>query len=301
MFDTVLLNQCDRLTHLCTCFCDSDYISLFYIAFVKPFTASDPCIIDVISGQPNCMRELQSQLTSLVITKATIQQLLELGIPFLTFRIKRWFYERGEDTSPETIQLLGDPIQDDDARRTIKESKMAPYTSTIEDYGELVIQLGHLVMFGLAFPLAAAINLFNNLVESRTDIYKLLIVQQRPEAGESADIGGWRDVIHFLSTASVMTTAGLVTITSPALQRVLPDYIGDIGEKYPAVSFLIFEHLLLAIRWGVGFLVTDTPASTYRLRARQEYLIAKCFAEGWKPYFRNSSSDDETEELKELD
>lgn len=245
------------------------------------------------------MAELETQLTSLVITKATIQQLMEVGVPFITFRIKLWLQKREqrqlieEIDDQQRVRLLaaGATIDDADRKRSVEESHMAPYTSTIEDYGELVIQHGFLVLFGLAFPLAALINLINNIIECRTDTYKMLAVQQRPDADDAADIGGWLQALKFLSTASVITTAALVTITTPALQRALPNVIGDVAERYPAVSFLIFEHVLLCIRWGVDFLVSDRPASTYRMLARQEFLIAKCFNVGWQPYFESNAGE----------
>lgn len=274
-----------------------DYISLFYIAFVKPFTSSDPCVIGPITNEPDCMAELTAQLTSLVITKATVQQIVEVGVPFVTFRVKRWWQRRErtqlreEITESERMRLLaeGAAIDETDAKASVEETKMEPYVSTMEDYGELVIQHGYLVQFGLAFPMAAVINMVNNIIEWRTDTYRMLAVQQRPDADDAADIGGWLTVLRFLSVSSVMTTAALVTVTTPALQRALPDVIGDVAERYPAVCFLIFEHILLCIRWAVGFLVRDVPSSTYRMRARQEFLMAKCFNVGWRPYFRSQA------------
>ncbi|KAI0566941.1 Anoctamin [Gracilaria domingensis] len=289
----------------CSCCLDltKDYISLFYIAFVKPFTPSDPCIIGPFSSEPDCMHELQTQLTSLIITKATIQQLLELGIPFIIYQVNRWFKRKVEEhqeermTEEERQRLLAEgatlrAVEDDPA---IAQLNKAPYVSTIADYGELVIQHGYLVMFGLAFPLAAVINFFNNVIESRTDLYKLLDVQQRPDADEAEDIGVWLGVLSFFSVASAMTTAGLLTITTPALQKLLPDFIGDSAEAYPAVSFIIFEHIMLGIRWLVRFLVGDKPASAYRTFARQEFLKARCFNVNWKPYYRANNWENDVE------
>lgn len=240
------------------------------------------------------MHELESQLTSLVITKATIQQLLELGVPFIRLQVKHWLHthQQAQATDAESHPLLEDEHTPEE-EASITQCSMAPYTSTIADYGEVVIAHGYFAMFGIAFPLAAVINLLNNLVESRTDVYKMLTTHQRPDADDAADIGGWLHVLHFVSNASLITTAALVTITTPALQRVLPNFIGDAAEKYPAVSFLIFEHMLLGIRWAVGWVVSDVPASAYRMLARQQFLTARCFGVGWKAYFK---SNDEKEE-----
>lgn len=243
------------------------------------------------------MLELGTLLTSLLITKATVQQFMEVGMPFIKLRVTRWLKRREhrehveEMDTIQRIQLLaaGATIDDADTQDLVEELRMPPYRSTVEDYGEVVIQHGFLVMFGLAFPLAALINFLNNMAECRTDTYKMLAVHQRPDADDAADIGGWLSVLKFLSTASIVTTAALVTITTPALQLALPDFIGNVGERYPAVSFLIFEHVLLLTRWAVDFLVSDKPSSTYRMLARQEFLIAKCFNVGKQPYFESSA------------
>lgn len=276
----------------------TDYISLFYIAFVKPFTPSDPCIIGPYADQPDCMAELGAQISSILITKATTQQVMEIGVPFITLRFKEWMRLRAERRAQSDVdedersRLL--PIQtsgtdETDEDRILHESTMAPYTSTMGDYGEAVIQHGFLVLFGMAFPLAAVINTVNHAIECRTDTYKYLAQQQRPDAGDSGDIGSWLKVLGFLSTVSIMTTAALLTITTPALQRALPDSIGDWMEKYPAFSFVVFEHLLLGIRWIVSFTVSDVPSSTYRFRARQDFLLAKCLGVGMKNYFEGNT------------
>lgn len=277
----------------------SNYISSFYVAFVKPFTPSDPCIITAASDQPDCMAELESLLTALVITKATLQQAIELGIPSLFFLIRslirRFKTSNLEDeiTADQHLHLLSADavIGEDDDDPALLESKKNKYMSTIDDYGELVVQYGLLVLFGLAFPLAALINLLNNLIECRTDAYKVLVIKQRPDADDAADIGGWLDVLKFLTRLSIITNTALVTVTSVSLQQALPNVIGDTAERYRGLSFFIFEHVLFMVRWIVASLVPDIPGSTYRLLARQDFLLAKCFGSGWKSYYGTDGAD----------
>lgn len=278
----------------------SNYLSLFYISFVKPFRPSDPCHLGWNSGVPDCMVELESVLTSFVITKSTVQQVIELGIPSLSYRLKKWKAQlRGISGSNSELQHIvqGDEEIDDNGEdRVLEESKMAPYDSTLSDYEEVVVQHGTLALFGLAFPLAAFINFLNNVVECRTDTYKMLIVSKRTDSMNAADIGGWQEVLDFLTTLSIITNAGLLTITSVSLQKSLPNFIGDRAENYRVLSFLVFEHILLAIRWGVAASVSSKPSSTYRVLARQEFLIAKMFNTGWKTYFRGDESKAKEEE-----
>lgn len=281
----------------------SNYVSLYYVAFIKPFTSNDPCLVNPETGAIDCMYELETLLTSLVITKATVQQVMEVGVPFVTFYISSWLRphqvlhqsdtsdsdaSESEPTESSSLLVPASDLDPSDAFSVsiIEQSKRPAYKSTMEDYGELVIQHGHFILFGLAFPLAAVVNLFNNVIETRTDTYKILSVQQRPDTGEAADIGRWLSVLNFLSIVSVITTSALLTITTPALQLALPDIVGDVAAEYPAISFLVFEHVLLGVRWMVGRMIKDRPGSTYRLEARQSFLRARCFGVGWKSYYR---------------
>lgn len=297
---------------------NTDYLSLFYIAFAKPFLPNDPCILND-TGRADCMLELQTQLMSIVIAKATIEQVIELAVPNLLSLLSRLVTLPGQRKLRSTVEandqererllergavidetLLHRPVRDDldndedGIRATLDEYKRIPYEDTIDDYGEIIIQHGFLVLFGVAFPLAALVNLINDSIEFRTDTYKVLAFHRRPEVDMATDIGGWLKVIQLMSTLSIVTSVAVLTITTPALQlvvqQILPASIGQKALDYPVLSFMIAEHLLLLVRWVVNSLISETPGSTYRLRARRAFLMARCLNVGWKPYFRSRRS-----------
>ncbi len=172
-------------------------------------------MLNPVDNAPDCMLELQTQLASLVITKATIQQLLEIGIPTLMIGIKRakmWIVARraGESVSSRLLERLlrtGSGDEEDEVD-DIAESKLGTYRSTIEDYGELVIQYGYIALFGLAFPPAAIVCLINNMIEIRSDAFKILFISKRTPANDAADIGKWLDMLKLISVFAVWTNAG---------------------------------------------------------------------------------------------
>lgn len=305
----------------------SNYVTLFYIAFAKPFLPNDPCMVNY-AGTSDCMLELQTQLTSVVVTKATVEQVLELLVPnLLSFilQVLGWAGQRrmqvtATNDSDELARLsergavvdstvlnwnvkkqLGmkyfsrshaedDEREENDIRATLDEQRRMPYDGTVDDYGEIIVQYGFVALFGLAFPLAAVVNLVNNLLEFRTDTFKILAVSQRPPAEIGTSIGRWMDIVSFLSNLSVVTIVGLLTITTPQLPNVLgdllPEGVGSHIRDSPLISFVVVEHLLFVIRWVVTSYIEKVPDSTYRLRARRSFLIAKCLKIGqWKPYF----------------
>ena len=70
------------------------------------------------------------------------------------------------------------------------------YEDTFEDYLEMFIQFGYVTLFSSAFPLAAACAFVNNVIEIRSDAFKLCMTFQRPFGQRVNSIGTWqvRDV-----------------------------------------------------------------------------------------------------------
>jgi len=57
------------------------------------------------------------------------------------------------------------------------------------------VQFGYVTLFAAALPMAALMALANNLVELRTDAWKILTQHRRPVAQASDDIGAWHQVL----------------------------------------------------------------------------------------------------------
>lgn len=278
---------------MCVCVC-VDYLSLFYLAFVKPFTSNDPCILNQVSGKSDCMYELQQQLTSLFITKAIIQQFQELGLPYIRSYINKWIYkirayfsQMDSEDVQGSIRLLTNVEEENGEYDVtgIEECYKRPYKCTMADFGEVIVRHGYIIMFGVAFPLSALILFIGNLIEYRTDLYKMLAIQRRPKVTDVDDIGAWLNILNFLTSMSLVTTAGIVTITSDDLESCMPSFLGDWEGRNPAVNFFLFEHFLLVARLLLRFLIADVPDSTLRALARQKFIIARCFDIDMKAYY----------------
>lgn len=66
------------------------------------------------------------------------------------------------------------------------------YDGTFADHLEMTIQLGYVILFSSAFPSAAMCAMLNNLLEIRTDAFKLGYVCQRPFGQRVPNIGTWQ-------------------------------------------------------------------------------------------------------------
>jgi len=56
----------------------------------------------------------------------------------------------------------------------------------------MVMQFGLMVFFAPAFPLAALFSLINNLIEIRSDAFKMCYLFQRPFGERVSYIGTWQ-------------------------------------------------------------------------------------------------------------
>lgn len=56
----------------------------------------------------------------------------------------------------------------------------------------MFVQFGYVVLFSSAFPLAALCALINNLIEIRSDAFKLCTGLQRPFGQRVESIGQWQ-------------------------------------------------------------------------------------------------------------
>lgn len=69
---------------------------------------------------------------------------------------------------------------------------MFPSQDTFQDYQEMFVQFGYVVLFSSAFPLAAMCALINNIIEIRSDAFKLCTGLQRPFGVRVESIGQWQ-------------------------------------------------------------------------------------------------------------
>jgi hypothetical protein len=275
----------------------ADYLALFYIAFVKPHTAWDPCIFGTDGVTPDCMLELEAQVSSIVITKATTEQFMEICVPAISVFITSLFQAISRRSfradANEMIGLVRRKVILDEDKKIVLEAKLPAYESTYSDYGELVIQYGYMMLFGLCFPLSALIHFLNNVVETRTDAFKVFALSQRADASDGGDIGAWLPILKFMSSVSVYVNAGLIVFTGNTFKGILPDTLAS-----KMIAYLVLEKLFMAGQAIIEYTVNETPGRAIRILQRQQYIMARSFDVGWKPYFRSNVEQEIDEDIE---
>lgn len=91
-----------------------------------------------------------------------------------------------------------------------------PY-DTFGDFNEIVIQFGYVMFFSAAFPAAAVLSWFNNIVEIRLDAHAVLNLEPRPCAERKGGIGVWFEIIELMSFIAVVINALIFALTSDAI------------------------------------------------------------------------------------
>jgi len=234
----------------------NSYVSLFYIAFIKG--KMQLFGMDTEQCAPDCMTELSIQLGTIFITSTSVQQLNEVGIPWIKQKLA--IYMESRKIQKVTKSVAEAPPQAE------AEAKCSPYPSTFDDYNEMAIQFGYLTLFAVAFPAAPLAALINNLVEGRSDLLKLLKGMQRPHPKEAANIGTWLEIIEMVSYLATVTNCAIIVFTSTELDN---SYNMNIYTKL--WIGILAEHLIFLLKFAIEKFIPDSPEWVRESYARRVY------------------------------
>uniref|UniRef100_A0A1D1YN83 Anoctamin-like protein Os01g0706700 n=1 Tax=Anthurium amnicola TaxID=1678845 RepID=A0A1D1YN83_9ARAE len=215
------------------------YIGLFYHALMhRNFTT------------------LRQILIQRLIVSQVLENLLENTVPFIKYSYKKY---RAVSKKKHEKGSIGKPILL--ASRVEKEYLKPSYAASIsgefedglfDDFLELALQFGMIMMFACAFPLIFCFALLNNVTEIRADALKLLVILRRPIPRASATIGAWLNIFQFLIVMSICTNCTLLVC--------LYDQEGKWKIEPGLAVILIIEHILLLIKFGFSHFVPEEPA-----------------------------------------
>ncbi|KAI3850756.1 hypothetical protein MKW98_030816 [Papaver atlanticum] len=201
-------------------------------------------------------KTLRQVLIQRLIVSQVFENLLENSIPYLKYSYKKYRavrkkkHENGFSTGRSQVIC-----------RVEKEYLKPAYSASIgeeledglfDDFLELALQFGMIMMFACAFPLAFSFAALNNITEIRTDALKLLVMLKRPVPRSAATIGAWLNIFQFLIVMSICTNCVLLVC--------LYDEEGKWKIEPGLAAILIMEHVLLMIKFGFSHFVPEEPA-----------------------------------------
>jgi hypothetical protein len=276
--------------------CDC-YLPLFYLAFYE---------LDV--------RLLRLELVALFTTDSLRRVVTESVLPYVARRLREWTTSRvdAKHKKHDGDASGGDDDADDDTddadgagmltdAASVRQQLTAEEAETFDDYLEMCIEFGYVTLFASSFPLAALLSIVCNLVETRSDAFKLSFVTRRPllrrrvgrEEGRNL-MGAWLPVLRALAWLGVLTNVAIFGLASEQMVQFWPSLFQCTGANANAAGaapvfeggnlhhesdfvfaegqgrFVIgivfaLEHALLALCLLIAFAVSPLPSWLQRV------------------------------------
>ena len=151
------------------------------------------------------MAELESQLMSIYLTNILLNA-LELGTPMAL----NYYRLRKEE---KRAKIHGKEMSTEE-----KESILSQFESTTDEYMEIIIGYGYMVMFGMAFPFTPLFAIVFTIVELRVDAIKLCYFTSRPYPAQDNTIGIWNDIATIVSYVGAAVNIAVLTFTANAFR-----------------------------------------------------------------------------------
>lgn len=142
----------------------------------------------------------------------------------------------------------------------------------------MLVQMGYVVLFSAAFPLAGVCALANNLLEIRSDAFKLVHVHQRPFGQRVANIGTWQTALSFLSLAAVIVNCALIGL-SGQVSRLWP----GLTAAQTIILIVALEHVMLGLRSALTWILPELPTWLAAEIARAEHCRHEMQVKGTSP------------------
>jgi hypothetical protein len=119
------------------------------------------------------------------------------------------------------------------------QAKCAEYAGDIDDFMELVLSLGFVMMFVVVLPVMAPLACLCNLIELRLQAFKMMYVTRRTNPVGQEGIGAWAEIIKIMATMSVIINVALAVFSMHPIK--------DKPMHFKLLAFLGAEHVLFMI------------------------------------------------------
>eukprot|EP00736_Rhodelphis_marinus_P004909 Rmarinus@m.27980 len=248
--------------------------------------------------EPDCLSELYTQLFGLLVLRQVYMQAKEVLMP----KIQYWVQVKYEDykvrrsggaakrnqVSPwknkalknmktrvppggRTKMALSAGLDGEEAEggnelpEEESEAKLNTFEDLFDDYNEMAIQFGYVTLFSCVFPLAPVASLINNLIEMRTDAWKLVEMMQRPMHRPCQNIGHWLTVLQVVSYVAVFNNMLIIGTVGSALD--------NFSDQMKIFLCVLYEHAVFLLVYIVAQAIPDVPAWIMVENSRQEWIF----------------------------
>ncbi|GLG96978.1 Anoctamin [Gryllus bimaculatus] len=226
-------------------------------------------------------RSRKTERAALLIARQVIGNLKESALPYLLeqLRLAKLSFDLFGALSPtEAKKSIVKEKQEEPecgtpgkgGKRNISqaelESSLFKYDGTFADHLEMFIQLGYVVLFSSAFPMAAFCALVNNLIEIRSDAFKLCFIFQRPFGQRVSNIGTWQNAMEVMGLIAVLVNCALIGL-SGQVHRMFP----EMSTTQTILLIVALEHIMLILRFVISCAIPDVPEWVATEMAKVEF------------------------------
>eukprot|EP00746_Dinoflagellata_sp_MGD_P005487 gnl/MRDRNA2_/MRDRNA2_110617_c0_seq1.p1 gnl/MRDRNA2_/MRDRNA2_110617_c0~~gnl/MRDRNA2_/MRDRNA2_110617_c0_seq1.p1 ORF type:complete len:766 (-),score=143.90 gnl/MRDRNA2_/MRDRNA2_110617_c0_seq1:136-2214(-) len=200
------------------------YYPFFYVAFIK----------EHIEGCPKgCPEELQENLVVFFLTDI-VTSIVGVVLPLLMTRRKV--------TSEITTAVAAAKAHGSSKPYSYlqAQAKCPKYEGDTDDFMELILSMGFIMMFSVELPVMTAMALCCNLLKLRLLAYRFAYVSQRTEPNGQEGIGAWATIVEVVSVVGVVCNAGLMVFELEPMKSFS-------GVKKLAL-FVAIEHCMLVLQ-----------------------------------------------------
>ncbi|CAI5741430.1 unnamed protein product [Hyaloperonospora brassicae] len=206
---------------------------------------------------------LEQTLSSLLITRQLLGNVQEQLMPYMSKR---------SSLKAEAGKLAKEKNDTKTVFNKIDAELLFPtYDGTFDDYLEMFVQFGQVTLFAAAYPLASLWSLCNNIMEIRSDGFKLCMSFRRSRRTPSQGIGTWYYAFSALGYLSVMTNCAIFGLHSGFLNRLIP----KITPAGSLVAIVLMEHAMVAVKVCVEMFVPDMTAAVVEAHRTRRARLRK--------------------------
>ena len=227
------------------------YASLYYLAFLQ-YTGISKVVNPIVYNDDGFDDDGQGMLYALELDLVIIfgaALAVQNGMSIILPRIQ----------SAQKFKAEGGGTKEAENGMSVPELQylMLPFDQELEvlmQYNALVLQLGYVVLFAVAFPGAPLCAFLTNYASIRVDGKKYMKLMRRAVPIGAQDIGTWYTIIEIMSILAIVTNSAIVCFKM--------DKFGDFDEITLAKKefyFMLFTYFLCMIFLFFKMAIPDVP------------------------------------------
>merc|ERR1719163_2200113 len=204
------------------------------------------CMYNIRLAQNDCLKDLGWQLAIFIIIRLTLQNCIELGMPYFLMWYRRIVegrqFHTGLFSNPLTVMA--------DMSAAEKQAKKDDY-DLYEDMDEILILYGYSTLFIVAAPWVPMLCLISCIIECFLDQKKLILLCRRPMPQPTANNEPWDTAFDVFGFLAVLTNAAVI---------IFAGHTFDKWTHHAKIAlFLTIEFTTIILRMLIAIILPAVP------------------------------------------